>query len=84
MNAGGVLSGRVDVRIGRHVLRCVGEIAGIDDECKVGTATELVRSIDGIVEPFLEVGAECRGEMRSRGEPKNADAPASMCHSAAC
>ena len=55
------LGGGVDVGIGREVLVCQGQIAGIDNYGKVRTATELVRGVDWIVKSLGVVGANgCR------------------------
>ena len=68
------LGGDVDLGIGREVLLCQGEVAGIDDRGEVGPATELVSSINGVVETLIEVGAERSREVGSGGETEHPDA----------
>jgi len=50
------------------------QVARIDDHGEVGTATEIVRSINRGVEPLVKVIAERRGKMSSGGEAEHPDA----------
>ena len=63
----------MDFRIGREVLICQCQVAGIDDHRKVRAAIELVCLIDRIVEARDKVRAERRSQVRTRGEAQYAD-----------
>ena len=68
------LFGWMDFGIRREVLLGEGQVARVEDYRKVGTATELVGGIDGIVEALVVVRAEGGGEMGSRRKAEDADA----------
>ncbi len=51
-----------------------GEIAGIDDDGEIGAAALGIRGVYGIVEAFVEMGAESGGEVGSSGKAEDADA----------
>ena len=64
----------VDFGIGREILIGESEIAGINNDGEVGTAGELVGSVNGLIEAFLEMGGECRRKMGAGGKTEYADA----------
>ncbi len=68
------LIGDVDFGIGREVLFGESKVAGIDDHREVGTATELIGGVDGVVKALIEVGAEGGSQVSSGREAKHADA----------
>jgi hypothetical protein len=55
-------------------LLCERQVAGIDDDGEVGTATEFVGGVNGPVETLVEMRAERSGEMGSRGKAEDTDA----------
>ena len=68
------LSGWMDVGIRRVVLVRERKIAGIDDDRKVGAATELVCRVHRIVKSLVEVSAQGGGKMSAGGEAQDSDA----------
>ncbi len=62
----------MDVELVEEGVFGVGEIAGIDDYGEVGTAAELVGSVDGGVEALIVVSAEGGDEVASGGEAEDA------------
>ncbi len=68
------LIGGMNVGIRRVVLVREGKIAGIDDDGKVGAATELVCRVQRIVKSLVEVSAQGGGKMRAGGEAQDSDA----------
>src|SRR5258708_7144103 len=64
----------LDVRIGDHSLLSDGQVARVDRNCEIGSAAELVGSVDGVVEALVVVGADGSGQVGSGGKAKDADA----------
>src|SRR5262249_13178969 len=63
----------MDLGVLRKVLFCNCDVTGINDHREVGAAAHLVSSINRIVKPLIEVGAECSGQMSARRESQHAD-----------
>lgn len=68
------LSSWVNIRVWGKVLFGEREVARVNNDGKVGAATEFVRSVDRIVEPLVKVSAERSGKMRPGGEAEGPDA----------
>lgn len=64
----------MDFWIAGEVLFCERQVAGIDDDSEVGTATEFVGGVNGPVETLVEMRAERSGEMGTRGKAEDTDA----------
>ena len=67
------LAGDVNLRIRREILFLEREVARVDDQREIGTATDLVRRIDMFIKPLLEMRAESGSEVGSRGKSENPD-----------